>query len=573
MNIKIKVKYKSLNPFEWNDIPKFAILTGPNGVGKSQILNLVKDRLSSNGSNVSNIIDITNFRVNPNEVIYSNAIWNLPGQPISNMSNIQIRRKNLFSEFKQQTANYNFDHLKSIFAKIAADIGKNIQEINEEEFFKFLPDTLLLNYKQPVEELSNIFYEYKVNLIEKLASGMPESEYYKIYGNKPWKILEDIIAEANLPFGFTNPENVSIKDSFTLQVFNKITNDRIQFTELSSGEKVIISLVFYLFNSQTYNVFPKLMILDEPDAHLHPSMTNQFIEVINNVLVEKYNVRVIMTTHSPSTIALAPPNSVFDMRSNPTNIFASSSKNNSISQLTAGLVYIGKGTKHILVEDEADVEFYQIIFRLLIESSRVDSNIPLNFIPASTKIKSGGKSVVASWVEKLKKSGLNELIFGLIDKDSDNEESDGVFLLSRYSFENFLVDPIVVFAILLEHDQVTDLASEFNLRIGEEHKLKNLSTENLQKISNHIHSLIEGTNSRIKDSNPNNEYVSCDYGNNIKIDVPKWLYTMRGKDLLNYYISHFTPEIIKKDRLLRSIRKINLIPVELEILFKKIQLS
>ena len=69
---------------------------------------------------------------------------------------------------------------------------------------------------------------------------------------------------------------------------------------MSSGEKVLISLVFYLYSSQEKNVFPKLLLLDEPNAHLHPTMTQQFLNVVKNVLVDKFNVRVIMTTHSPS---------------------------------------------------------------------------------------------------------------------------------------------------------------------------------------------------------------------------------------------------------------------------------
>ena len=41
MNTKLIGKYYSLEGFEWEDIPKFAIITGKNGVGKSQFLDLI----------------------------------------------------------------------------------------------------------------------------------------------------------------------------------------------------------------------------------------------------------------------------------------------------------------------------------------------------------------------------------------------------------------------------------------------------------------------------------------------------------------------------------------------------
>lgn len=41
MNIKFSNKYKSITPFEWLEIPKFSVITGPNGTGKSQLLQLI----------------------------------------------------------------------------------------------------------------------------------------------------------------------------------------------------------------------------------------------------------------------------------------------------------------------------------------------------------------------------------------------------------------------------------------------------------------------------------------------------------------------------------------------------
>mgnify|MGYP006183719209 CR=1 FL=1 len=132
-----------------------------------------------------------------------------------------------------------------------------------------------------------------------------------------------------------------------------------------------------MYNSQEKNVFPKLLLLDEPDAHLHPSMSQQFLNVIKNVLVDKFDVQIIMTTHSPSTVILAPNDSIYEMSRVEPRIRRCVSKNHAVSLLTSGLVYVGEGTKYFLVEDNDDVAFYSFVYNQLTTDNQIDANIPL----------------------------------------------------------------------------------------------------------------------------------------------------------------------------------------------------
>ena len=43
MKIKFSGKYKAVSPFELNDIPKLMLITGKNGVGKTQLLQLLSN--------------------------------------------------------------------------------------------------------------------------------------------------------------------------------------------------------------------------------------------------------------------------------------------------------------------------------------------------------------------------------------------------------------------------------------------------------------------------------------------------------------------------------------------------
>jgi predicted ATP-dependent endonuclease of OLD family len=56
-----------------------------------------------------------------------------------------------------------------------------------------------------------------------------------------------------------------------------------------------------------------LLLLDELDAYLNPVMSKMFIEIVNDILVKKFKIQVIMTTHSPSTVAYTPEENLFWM--------------------------------------------------------------------------------------------------------------------------------------------------------------------------------------------------------------------------------------------------------------------
>lgn len=51
---------------------------------------------------------------------------------------------------------------------------------------------------------------------------------------------------------------------------------------------------------------PKVMLIDEPDAHLHPNKQERLIEALERAAPE-YNTQVVLTTHSPHIVRAASP--------------------------------------------------------------------------------------------------------------------------------------------------------------------------------------------------------------------------------------------------------------------------
>ncbi|WHF52408.1 ATP-binding protein [Chryseobacterium gotjawalense] len=568
MEINFTGKFKSITSFNWTEIPDFVIITGPNGTGKSQLLDLIHNTII-NKQGTSERVSISGKSIQPNEVTFLKGEWQLQNTSHVNLSTIQQQLDSYYNNFKSGNYNHNHEHqIKMYWAcqEIVRKTGKQFNTVTKEEFNKYFPEILLEQESQLSQKIAEVFYNYRLSEIELKAKGISEEEILKTVGEKPWVVLREIIKESKLPFDINDPSNNGFRDDFQLKLTHQILNEEINFNDLSSGEKVLIALVFYLYNSQEKQVFPKLLLLDEPDAHLHPSMSQQFLNVIKNVLVDKFGVQVIMTTHSPSTVMLAPNESIYEMSRVEPRIKKSPSKNHSVSLLTAGLVYVGEGTKYFLVEDNDDVLFYSFVYNQLTIENQINADIPLVFIPASTKDKSGGKDIVQNWVNKLQDSGLVNIVQGLIDADSGNAVSEGIYKIDRYSIENYLVDPILVYAALIDKERNPSI-QDLKLNIGEEYKLKSLPADTLQKVADTIISLVEP---ELKNYFPDfdhtkeTEKVEVSFINGTKLLYPKWLFTRRGKTILNeVYNKIFTSPIINFSTLFKAMRKLNMFPKDL----------
>ena len=85
---------------------------------------------------------------------------------------------------------------------------------------------------------------------------------------------------------------------------------------LSSGEMTLLSLLIWqlieVMRSLARDPLPiRVLLLDEPDRHLDPDFIERFLRVVQDVLVRKQRLQIIMTSHRADTIALAPAGSIF----------------------------------------------------------------------------------------------------------------------------------------------------------------------------------------------------------------------------------------------------------------------
>ncbi|MGM7633399.1 AAA family ATPase, partial [Serratia marcescens] len=74
------------------------------------------------------------------------------------------------------------------------------------------------------------------------------------------------------------------------------------FDKLSSGQKIVLSILSSIYEHIEDN---SLVIIDEPETHLHPSLIASFMHSVRAMLT-KFNSYAIIATHSPVILQETP---------------------------------------------------------------------------------------------------------------------------------------------------------------------------------------------------------------------------------------------------------------------------
>lgn len=178
------------------------------------------------------------------------------------------------------------------------------------------------------------FYNAKYN---KSHSILDDNAFKEKYGAPPWEIVNSILSKfSSLDYAVNYPANLERTIVFRLKLRSKTEpNLEIGFEHLSSGEKTMLALVSCMYKSTTDTEFPKVLLLDEIDASLHPSMVNNLFDALN-LFVNDHKMNVILVTHSPSTVALAPKESVYLMNKSGLDRIVKTTNEEALNILTEG---------------------------------------------------------------------------------------------------------------------------------------------------------------------------------------------------------------------------------------------
>jgi len=388
-------------------------------------------------------------------------------------------------------------------AKFASNFRKkSISDLTEVDFHLTpFPEYLLDEPKLFGSQIEFVFYNYAKRRDQNQRFYFDKMNYsrendsisdtdFVVQFKPPWIIINEILDQYDLKFQFATIDqtNFAPEAMLSVRLIKTTIEKEINFQDLSSGEKIIIGLIVKLFTSQYYNdklELPELIVLDEPDAHLHPEMSKLLIDVLQKTFVEKFKLKVIITTHSPSTIALCPDNSIYQLKNEPETTLQKIEKNDALKLLTDFIPTLSidyNNHKQVFVESPTDVKFYQLIFNKLNQ----ERNYPFNLYFISNGYGKGNCDQVKSIVHELRLSG-SKTAYGIIDWDLKNSSTEFVKIhgeSNRYSIENYLLDPIYIVIFLMEknaHNVHKELIIEDAI---DQYTIGSKSSEFLQEISN-----------------------------------------------------------------------------------------
>ena len=483
------------------------VVSGRNGSGKTRLIESI-----SNSSSVASIdgetIDIKDIQSVPQNSLTPNIGANYNEEQFQKKVTASLRfydmiKNDLKSPFTpDKVAIYNRSRNGGLDYESLFNLCLSISKILDKPPYELSHDEIILHFEEPLgnilgmQNISIICNQYikrlhnnQYNEWLKKEKGMSvvywtEDEFLDRFGEKPWVRVNRILNDTfDGKFKLSIPDEASHSYNYRAQLMQRDNDLSVLVEHLSSGEKTLLWLALTLFNSQYYNAeltrTPKLLLIDEPDAFLHPKMVLKMYRTFES-FNRNFNSIVLISTHSPTTIALAPTNNIYLVDN---NTISTVDKDAAIAELLDGITQISldpKNRRQVYVESQYDADVYQAIFAKLVQVSKIlDPKISIYFVSSGPKMPKqlivdkakqilgltdesiineyvealngvGNCSQVIGQVESLVKND-NPYVRGIIDWDLKNTPSSGVSVLAKdyaYSIENITLDPVCILLLL-----------------------------------------------------------------------------------------------------------------------------
>ena len=232
------------------------VLAGINGSGKTTLFEFILDKIVFMKENIEGSLNL-----DADDFIFTDIpLGNLL---VDNLTKIMIKKftSKYYSEAKKLLIN------KLIYTKAQEQKTSEIKK----EIIKYL-DTLIFEKELSAKDA------YK-NLREELDI-----------------IFENLDMQVKFS-GLDRDKNIFFENSL---------GDKISIDSLSTGEKELLSKVFFLYIS---DIKDSIILIDEPEISLHPSWQNRVVTIYKN-FAKKNNNQIIIATHSPQIVASTPNESL-----------------------------------------------------------------------------------------------------------------------------------------------------------------------------------------------------------------------------------------------------------------------
>lgn len=322
-----KVKLERFKKFKNNEIllKPFTVLMGENSCGKTTVIQSIN--LALNTFAKSDLISIKNGRAVPKSKGIGATV--LPGINISDFRELyygKISRQSRQGDKSFGAIIHIEDDMKNIYRLQISSLfgGYNLKCLSEASELKNSPtiynfSPLLISGFIGLQETEQRLFP--VNIKQHLSSGNASAVIRNLVLDLKKNNNDNYLKLKNRlenDFGFyleavmfNEQKDIYIKAEYSEELENK----KISFDYNSSGSGFMQVLQIL---APIYTLCPhdcKVVLLDEPDAHLHPNMQIALAKSLQKIQKE-LNIQIIISTHSTSIIKSVKPSSVVPVTAN-----------------------------------------------------------------------------------------------------------------------------------------------------------------------------------------------------------------------------------------------------------------
>ncbi len=535
-SIKLNAKFKCYQEdFIWDNIPfKLAIVIGKNSSGKTTLLKLIDESMNS-GQDYSHLF-ITKFNNCSDEKLMNCMLHGFCNKKNSALFKVKSNRET--------------------FSNLLYDL---ISEFSVVQYFDYL---LLIG----------CFSDYDQNILK-----------YKLTNLKERRFQQDNF--------LNNVESQEYYDGIkSIEYYLGLNDDH----KLSPGENLFILIELLRLHgkhSKTKNEKEnrfiscklRILLLDEPDSHMHPSLIKDFIELLSSNHLDHLNLQVIMTTHNPITVSFIPPfyqANIFELivdQNNKRLIKNAENRSQMIFKTSDDLFYIKKKCKIVFIEGSIgdDEAFYNCVFSLFIQQKSENLlNIKRNEMIRFQEMgdKEFNRIFKLNDEEKNQeylRPNVDELIFGINDGDFNIYDAYKHFNMSEYEIRRNIKSPISdfnqeIFQRLSRYNIENYVYDPINILFAINYLLNenNIPVESLKKKSTncYFNKIVEYLNI-FKEKKWKNCLTISQFLDNDKEDAIQYFEKILT-ELNEFYIYEFEKIVISKEKNKEQTEFVSVNPVE-----------
>lgn len=220
-------------------------------------------------------------------------------------------------------------------------------------------------------------------------------------------------------------------------ILTKDNGELIEISRASSGEKEIFNLLLGIF---AFNIKNGIVIIDEPELHLHPKWQYFLLELFSDLSIER-GIQFFIVTHSPHFITQKSVKNVLrvyamdgESRVIPSPPLAESEKDLFQIVNTFNSAKIFFADKIILVEGDVDNIIYDSILR------RLQTEVKINKTEAIEILYVHGKNNFEKFRGFLSKWSI--ISYRIADEGYTSQNEDNLFVLTKGSIEDYFTQQI-----------------------------------------------------------------------------------------------------------------------------------